>query len=51
MNIWDVVIIVVIVALVLAAVLVIRRRKQTGCSCGCEGCMKSCDKRKKSRKT
>lgn len=46
MNLWDVIIIVLIALLVFGAVFLIKRGKRNGCSCGCEGCSRSCENRK-----
>ena len=46
MSIWDLVIVALIGAAVVLAIRRIRAGKG-GCSCGCEGCEKSCTKREK----
>ena len=48
MNIWDFLIIAVVLALIFLAFRLAKgRRKKGGCGCGCEGCTKECDGRKK----
>ncbi|MBO6014457.1 MAG: FeoB-associated Cys-rich membrane protein [Oscillospiraceae bacterium] len=46
MNIWDILILIAVIGAVIVALWRIRHKKAGGCSCGCEGCLQTCEKRK-----